>query len=457
MVPSPAAMPLHALVRQLQAAPLTAEVRARCERPERLRLNGAGRAARALIASALAAGDDAPLLVIVPTLEEAGRWASLLELMGWPLCQLYPTSEGSPYEPFDPTSEITWGQLQVLAELVAGAADGDGGSSGRFTVVATERALQPHLPPPPVLAERCLTLRRGDRLDLEELALTLAGLGYERVPTIEQEGTWSRRGDIIDVFPVSAELPVRLELFGEDLEKLREFDPASQRSLDVVDRVRLTPTSYAPLIAEALRQRMPEGLERLLDPDALDLLLEGGTPEGMRRLMGLAWDDARLPARLPAPRHHGGDRWAAAVPGPWAAVVRPRRRAPRRGGELPAGRATPPPCPCRTVCTGPRPPPWRRRRPSPGSIWRSSARATGIPTPWIWPAGRSRPTPTSSAAWRSRSRPTCASGRPSGSSLPSRPGPWPCWRNTTASPASCRTPATSPPSSGWWSRRPRWR
>ena len=294
-------MPLHALVRQLQAATLTAEVRARCERPERLRLSGAGRAARALVASALAGCDDAPLLVIVPSLEEAGRWASLLELMGWPLCQLYPTSEGSPYEPFDPTSEITWGQLQVLAELLG---DGDGApaaSGGRFAVVATERALQPHLPPPPLLAARCLTLRRGDRLDLEQLALSLAGLGYEKVPTIEQEGTWSRRGDIVDVFPVSAELPVRLELFGEDLEKLREFDPATQRSLDVIERVRLTPTSYAPLIAEALRDQMPEGLERLLDPAALDQLLEGGTPEGMRRLMGLAWQQpASLLDYLPA-------------------------------------------------------------------------------------------------------------------------------------------------------------
>ncbi len=277
-------MPLHALVRQLQSATLTAEVRGRCERPERLRLSGAGRAARALVASAMAGCSASPLLVIVPTLEEAGRWASLLELMGWPLCQLYPTSEGSPYEPFDPTSEITWGQLQVLAELV------DADENGRFAVVATERALQPHLPPPAQLAARCLTLRKGDRLDLEALARTLTDLGYERVPTIEQEGTWSRRGDIVDVFPVSAELPVRLEFFGEDLEKLREFDPASQRSLDTVERVRLTPTSHGPLIADALRERMPAALGELLDPAALDQLLEGGTPEGLRRLMGLAWE-----------------------------------------------------------------------------------------------------------------------------------------------------------------------
>lgn len=289
-------MPLSPLVRQLRQAPLTGELRARLARPERLRLSGAGRAARALVSSALAASGSQPLLVVVPTLEEAGRWAALLDLMGWNSCHLYPTSEGSPYEPFDPTSEITWGQLQVLSELL------DGGAAGRgLAIVASERALQPHLPPPAALRKRCLSLRRGERVELESLAATLSRLGYERVATVEQEGSWSRRGDIVDVFPVSAELPVRLEFFGEELEKLREFDPASQRSLDTVEVMRLTPTGYGPLVAQALRESMPDGLERLLGAAALEQLLEGGTPEGMRRLMGLAWrEPACLLDYLPA-------------------------------------------------------------------------------------------------------------------------------------------------------------
>jgi transcription-repair coupling factor (superfamily II helicase) len=209
--------------------------------------------------------------------------------MGWPTTQLYPTSEGSPYEGFDPTSEITWGQLQVLSELLA--IDGAGKRSWRGAIVASERALQPHLPPPAVLAEQCLSLRKGDCVNLEQLGETLARLGYERVATIEQEGTWSRRGDIVDLFPVSAELPVRLEFFGDDLDKLREFDPGTQRSLDGVELVRLTPTSYGPLVAQALREQLPDGLEQLLQPEAMEQLLAGGTPEGMRRLMGLAWNE----------------------------------------------------------------------------------------------------------------------------------------------------------------------
>jgi transcription-repair coupling factor (superfamily II helicase) len=289
-------MPLTALVRQLQQVPLTGEVRQRCGRTERLRLSGAGRAARALLASALAGLEGSPLLVVVPTLEEAGRWSALLELMGWPSCQLYPSSEGSPYEPFDPTSEITWGQLQVLAELV----DGDR-EPWRGVIVCTERALQPHLPPPQTLAALCLCLRRGDSLEGEDLGRRLSHLGYERVASVEQEGTWSRRGDILDVYPVSAELPVRLEFFGEEIEKLREFDPASQRSLDGVEAVRIPPTGYGPLVADALREGLPEGLESLLGVEGLQTLLEGGAPEGMRRLMGLAWGQpASLLDYLPA-------------------------------------------------------------------------------------------------------------------------------------------------------------
>ena len=199
-------MPLRSLVTQLQQAALTGELLERTGRGDRLLMRGAGRGSRALVASAMARRQDCPLLVVVPTLEEAGRWTSLLELMGWSSTSLYPTSEGSPYEPFDPTSEIIWGQLQVLSDLL-----GDQSVTAPGAIVATERCLQPHLPPPDALRDICRTLRKGDEIDLEDLGETLAQLGYERVSSIDQEGTWSRRGDIVDIFPVSSELPVRLE------------------------------------------------------------------------------------------------------------------------------------------------------------------------------------------------------------------------------------------------------
>ncbi|MDY7016555.1 MAG: CarD family transcriptional regulator, partial [Cyanobacteriota bacterium] len=98
------------------------------------------------------------------------------------------------------------------------------------------------------------------------------------VPLVETEGQWSRRGDLVDIFPVSAELPVRLDWFGDELEKIREFDPSTQRSLDRVERVLLTPTSFSPLIAAALAENAGKQGER------------GERLEGMRRFLGLAYE-----------------------------------------------------------------------------------------------------------------------------------------------------------------------
>ena len=286
-------MPLASLVRQLERAALTAKLVERSQRLERLRLCGGARLSRALVASALARQQGRSQLVVVPTLEEAGRWTALLEQMGWCSVLLYPTSEGTPYESFDPTSEITYGQLQVLAELLA--------SPRQLVVVASERALQPHLPPRQVLQASCFPLQRGSNHDLASLGEHLGQLGYERVTSVEQEGTWSRRGDIVDVYPVSTELPLRLEFLGDELEKLREFDPASQRSLDAIEQVWVTPTSYGPLIATALRADVPDGLEALLGSESFDQLLAGGAPKGLRRLLDLAFTSpASLLDFLPA-------------------------------------------------------------------------------------------------------------------------------------------------------------
>ena len=65
------------------------------------------------------------------------------------------------------------------------------------------------------------------------------------MPLVETEGQWSRRGDIVDIFPVAAELPLRLEWFGDELERLREFDPATQRSLEKIESLVLTPTHFS--------------------------------------------------------------------------------------------------------------------------------------------------------------------------------------------------------------------
>ena len=290
-------MVLSSLTRTLQRSPLTAELLAKLDQQGSLSLTGAGRLPKGLVSSALALAQQRPLLVITATLEEASRWAPQLEAMGWDTVHFYPTSEASPYDPFDQESEMTWGQMQVLADLLALGQQPQG--DRKLAIVTTERALQPHLPPVSALDPYCLQLQLGQDIHFKALGQRLASLGYERVAVVETEGQWAQRGDIIDLYPVAAELPVRLELFGDDLERMREFDPATQRSLDSIDHLILTPTQYGPVILEHLRRQ--DRLARVLSPAAEEGLDRGIFPEGLRRWLGLAFPQpASLLDYLPA-------------------------------------------------------------------------------------------------------------------------------------------------------------
>ncbi|MBE9225228.1 transcription-repair coupling factor [Phormidium sp. LEGE 05292] len=250
-------MTFSSIIRALGRSPLTNEILTKLNRQQHLRLSGVPRLPKGLVASAIAQTAQNNLLVVTATLEEAGRWTAQLEAMGWQTVHFYPTSEASPYEPYAPESEMTWGQMQVLSDLISHGSVGE--SAGKMAIVATERSLQPHLPPPKVFQEYCLTLKLGESADLDEFSRKLALLGYERVSLVETEGQWSRRGDIIDVFPVSAELPVRLEWFGDDLEKIREFDPSTQRSLDKIERLLLTPTDFTAIYRGVVGELNHEG------------------------------------------------------------------------------------------------------------------------------------------------------------------------------------------------------
>jgi transcription-repair coupling factor (superfamily II helicase) len=303
-------MAFSSVTRALGRSPLTAELLTKLNQQHTLTLKGISRIPKGLVASALAQVQQRSLLVIAATLEEAGRWTAQLEAMGWQTVHFYPTSEASPYEPFDPESEMTWGQLQVLADLQGvssqGSSDSTQNSTSALAIVTTERALQPHLPPVEIFKPHCISLQQGMQLELEAFSRQLTNLGYDRVPLVETEGQWSRRGDIVDVFPVASELPVRLELFGDQLDKIREFDSSTQRSLDSIQRLVLTTTNFSPMILTGLstgsaRVEAAERLAPYLSVEELERLEEGQTPEGMRRFLGLAFaSPASLLDYLPA-------------------------------------------------------------------------------------------------------------------------------------------------------------
>ncbi len=325
-------MAFSSVTRTLGRSPLTAELLTTLNKHQHLKLTGLARLPKSIVSSTLAQAANRDLLVIAATLEEAGRWTAQLELMGWTTVHFYPTSEASPYEPFDAEAEMVWGQMQVLADLLERLAAGGEREKGGMAIVATERSLQPHLPPVAAFRPYCVTLHKGTEIDLESLGQQLTKLGYERTALVEAEGQWSRRGDIVDVFPVASELPVRLELFGDELDQIREFDPATQRSLDRIEQLLLTPTHFGPIIRAALDESVnvskAEIAKTFLSPEDHDKWDEGQTPEGCRRFLGLAFPEpASLLDYLPDDTliaidelelcEAHGDRWFETVQEHW--------------------------------------------------------------------------------------------------------------------------------------------
>ncbi|MEH2013951.1 transcription-repair coupling factor [Nostoc sp.] len=329
-------MSFSSIVRALARSPLTTEFISKLNRQQELRLNGIPRLPKALVASALARATGKDLFVVCATLEEAGRVYAQLEAMGWQTVHFYPTSEASPYEPFDPETEMSWGQMQVLADLSMGHGEENQipnpnpSQLPKMAIVATQGALQPHLPPPEAFRQFCLTLKRGMELDLNAFSEKITILGYERVPLVETEGQWSRRGDIVDVFPVSSEFPVRLEWFGDEIEQMREFDPATQRSaLDKVNRLILTPTSFAPIVMAALKNSSELGVRSYeLNSDSELSTQNSSLLEGSRRFLGLAFEqpasllnylaeNALIAIDEPEQCHAHSDRWVENAEEQW--------------------------------------------------------------------------------------------------------------------------------------------
>ena len=133
----------------------------------------------------------------------------------------------------------TAARVATLAAWRQGATD----PTGPRVLVASAQALLQHTLPPEELPERPAVLRRGSRVSLERLLATLLDLGYQAVAEVGGRGEFARRGGIVDLFPPGQDLPVRLELFGDEVESLRAFDPADQRTTGPVEAALLLPAS----------------------------------------------------------------------------------------------------------------------------------------------------------------------------------------------------------------------
>ncbi len=111
----------------------------------------------------------------------------------------------------------------------------------RSIVVTTSQAMLYKLPPRQHFADACRILNLGDEIDPDDVAAMLIRGGYQSVELVEVKGEFARRGDILDVYPITTDTPVRIEFFGDEIDTIRTFDPISQRSTESIQLVTLTP------------------------------------------------------------------------------------------------------------------------------------------------------------------------------------------------------------------------
>ncbi|MDR3108548.1 MAG: transcription-repair coupling factor, partial [Planctomycetaceae bacterium] len=117
--------------------------------------------------------------------------------------------------------------------------DTDSAQSANAIIVTSISALMQPVPSRELLRERSRTLQTGDTLDLELFVAWLVEGGYHPMPAIDLPGEFARRGHLLDIFAPDWEQPIRIEFFGDEIESIRTFDLATQRSLETVKSVTL--------------------------------------------------------------------------------------------------------------------------------------------------------------------------------------------------------------------------
>ncbi|HEV2249378.1 MAG TPA: DEAD/DEAH box helicase, partial [Candidatus Limnocylindria bacterium] len=173
------------------------------------------------------------------------------EIAGWlgeDRVVAFPERESMPYEAGSPSPTAVHQRLLALWRLR---------DREPIAVVTSLRAAMQWTVPAETLAERGRALRTGTTLPWQKTAAWLLSLGYEPVPEVSEPGTFSRRGGIIDVYPASATEPARIELFGDDVESIRSFDPVTQRSQATLEELVVLPARELSL------ERGPEIAERI--------------------------------------------------------------------------------------------------------------------------------------------------------------------------------------------------
>jgi transcription-repair coupling factor (superfamily II helicase) len=216
----------------------------------RRRVSGLTATARALHLPLFAKAAQVPVVVAVAD----NKVADEMQLAVRAACELtgaiapervlkLPAHDVLPFENLSPHPDVQEQRASVLWKIVTGAAS---------IVIAPVEAVAMRLFPPGYYLDLARVLRRGEEVDVEELLGHLSSVGYTAMDIVEMPGQFTRRGGILDIYSPEMDRPVRIELFGDEIESMRKFDPDSQRSSSPLDETTLLPLTETPVTERLL-------------------------------------------------------------------------------------------------------------------------------------------------------------------------------------------------------------
>ncbi|MDX1454156.1 MAG: transcription-repair coupling factor [Gammaproteobacteria bacterium] len=277
-------------------------------------------AAPALAIAEAARHSGRPLLVVCSSARDVERLEAelgfLLAGSELPVVPL-PDWETLPYDVFSPHQDIVSRRLATLNRLE---------TLQQGVILVAAGTLLQRIAPREWLDGESFLMDVGDAIDLEALSSRLESAGYSRVSQVMEHGEFAVRGSLVDIFPMGSELPFRLDLFDDEIETIRSFDPDTQLSLEKLDKIRLLPAREFPLHPEAIKAFRTRYRARFEgDPSRSQVykaVTDGNAPSGVEYYLPLFFEQTStlfdyLPAAVVACRFDTVD---AALDEAWAQI-----------------------------------------------------------------------------------------------------------------------------------------
>lgn len=232
---------------------------------------GISGSARHLYLAGLRASTSRPLFIVTQNMQHAQQvYEDLAELLPVDEVTLFPDREMSYLDILAYSPEQAAARLAVLEALAQGKSQ---------VIIAPMAAIHQSLPAKRLFIERAIHLKPGDEVQLEQIIEQLIYIGYQRVERVESKGEFSVRGGILDIFPLTTDNGIRIELFDVEVDSIRSFDPANQRSIEKLDRISLFPIREILVsrdqlhsLADHVQGRLEERQKKMKDAKLLEQL-----------------------------------------------------------------------------------------------------------------------------------------------------------------------------------------